>query len=261
MRLWNLVTGKRAGVLQFERRLLEAVGEGGHFGSGEGRCVRWSPDGEEFVVGFERGVAVFRMDCRVRAVISLGRVRVQQIEYVDGSEGVVAVGTEDGRVSFFSTAETEHTDEAVDGEEKEKTIPRCEMVANLGGKDKGIIGRIKDFAMLPLPSEEESEFPSTQRLVITGSSDGAIRLWLLDLDDLLLLATNGAESVPKIALPNGTQSKPRQVGTPLGTFETGNRITCLNAFIMSSDSHNDGEEEHSISGAEDGEGSSSEESE
>ena len=60
MRLWNLVTGKKAGVLTFGRELLQEVGEG-RWSSGEGRKVEWDSKGEEFAVGFERGVLVFGM--------------------------------------------------------------------------------------------------------------------------------------------------------------------------------------------------------
>ena len=60
MRLWNLVTGKKAGVLTFGRELLQEVGEG-RWSSGEGRRVEWDSKGEEFFVGFERGVVVFGM--------------------------------------------------------------------------------------------------------------------------------------------------------------------------------------------------------
>ena len=60
MRLWNLVTGKKAGVLNFERDFLRDVGEG-RWASGEGRRVRWNGPGEEFVVAFERGCVVFGM--------------------------------------------------------------------------------------------------------------------------------------------------------------------------------------------------------
>ena len=63
MRLWNLVTGKKAGVLTFERDLLQGIGEG-RWASGEGRRVEWSSLGEEFVVGFERGAAVFGLVIR-----------------------------------------------------------------------------------------------------------------------------------------------------------------------------------------------------
>lgn len=60
MRLWNLVTGKKAGALNFERELLRGIGEG-RWASGEGRRVEWDSLGEEFVVGFERGCVVFGM--------------------------------------------------------------------------------------------------------------------------------------------------------------------------------------------------------
>lgn len=60
MRLWNLVTGKKAGVLNFGRELLQGVGEG-KWARGEGRRVEWNTLGEEFVVAFERGCAVFGM--------------------------------------------------------------------------------------------------------------------------------------------------------------------------------------------------------
>jgi protein MAK11 len=63
MRLWNLVTGRKAGVLAFDRDMLKAVGEGTRWGSGEGRRVLWSPEGEEFAVAFERGICVFGMVC------------------------------------------------------------------------------------------------------------------------------------------------------------------------------------------------------
>lgn len=58
MRLWNLVTGKKAGVLNFGREVLMGVKEG-KYSPGEGRRIEWSPDGEEFCVAFERGVVVF----------------------------------------------------------------------------------------------------------------------------------------------------------------------------------------------------------
>ena len=60
MRLWNLVTGRKASVLTFERELLEGVGEEKR-ARGEGRKVAWNGVGDEFAVGFEHGVIVFGM--------------------------------------------------------------------------------------------------------------------------------------------------------------------------------------------------------
>lgn len=58
MRLWNLVTGKKAGVLNFEKSVLQGVGEG-KWASGEGRRVRWNSIGEEFVVAFDKGCVIY----------------------------------------------------------------------------------------------------------------------------------------------------------------------------------------------------------
>ena len=60
MRLWNLITGKKAGVLSFESSLLRQLGEGKR-SSGEGRKIVWNPEGDAFVIGFERGAALFGM--------------------------------------------------------------------------------------------------------------------------------------------------------------------------------------------------------
>lgn len=58
MRLWNLVTGKKAGVLNFGREVLQSVKES-KWSTGEGRRIAWNPEGEEFAVAFEWGVVVF----------------------------------------------------------------------------------------------------------------------------------------------------------------------------------------------------------
>lgn len=62
MRLWNLVTGKRAGVLNFDRAMLREVGERSNkWATSEGRKILWDPKGEEFSIAFEKGVCIFGM--------------------------------------------------------------------------------------------------------------------------------------------------------------------------------------------------------
>lgn len=58
MRLWNLVTGRKAGVLNFTREMLQSVKEG-KWSSGEGRKIEWNSKGEGFAVAFEWGAVVF----------------------------------------------------------------------------------------------------------------------------------------------------------------------------------------------------------
>jgi WD40 repeat protein len=140
MRLWNLVTGKRAGVLNFERSILAEVGEG-RFSSGEGRKVAWgsTDSGEEFCVGFDRGALVFGMDSKPKCkVVPEPRSKIHQLCYVQVDEEedrqVMAVSTEDGRIMFFSTREGDLvTVLAADG--KDAPLPSAKLIAQLGGKE------------------------------------------------------------------------------------------------------------------------------
>ncbi|PQE03235.1 hypothetical protein CJF30_00005737 [Rutstroemia sp. NJR-2017a BBW] len=213
MRLWNLVTGKKAGVLSFERDMLNEVGEG-RFSSGEGRRVAWGSNGdggEEFCVAFERGLLIFGMDSKVRCkVVPTPRTKIHQLAYIQVGEEedaqVLAVSTEDGRILFYSTKSSDvETTTAAEG--KPQPIPSAKPLAQLGGKEASISGRIKDFSVLNIGED---------LLIVAGSSDGAVRLWKLSAKKDL---SGGGEKV-------------KQVGTLIGTYETGNRITCLKAFVM-----------------------------
>ena len=120
-------------------------------------------------------------------------------------------------------------------------IPTCEPLGQLGGASSGLTGRIKDFEVLRL--SEVSSTPS-RIVIVAGSSDGSIRLWSLiekdlEFDDVPLNGVGAPE--PAITRKaNGVledDNKPggfhvRQIGQLLGTYQTGNRITCLKAFVM-----------------------------
>ncbi|POR37897.1 Protein MAK11 [Tolypocladium paradoxum] len=218
MRLWNLVTGKKAGVLSFGRDMLQEVGEGKH-STGEGRRVVWgSADGaDEFAVGFDRDVVVFGMDsvpkCRLFAT---ARTKVHQFSYVTVDEeaglSLAAVSTEDGRIVFFST-QADDVSKPEDVKGKPQTLDVAKLVGFVGGKPAGVTGRIKDFVVV------RSEANAGTLYVMGASSEGRIRLWMLQAKELLAAA--GAEK------PSG-----KPLGKPVGTYETQNRITCLAAFLM-----------------------------
>lgn len=194
------------------------------------------------------------------------------MRYVKASPGdggptdFLAVSTEDGRIIFYSTTNISNPD-AVAGD-TEVRIPNCHPSCQLGGKIDGLSGRIKDFEVLGLPSLENS---GSMFMIVAGCSDGVIRLWTIAQEEL--------QSSPKVTdtPPNDNIEKPseakadgsttskkgpavtRQAGRMIGTYETGHRITCLKAFVMS------GAPEDSISDVEVGndqglEGESSDES-
>jgi protein MAK11 len=52
------MTGKKAGVLNFDKELLQSVKENKR-STGEGRRIVWDNSGEEFAIAFEWGVVVF----------------------------------------------------------------------------------------------------------------------------------------------------------------------------------------------------------
>lgn len=216
MRLWNLVTGKKAGVLDFGRAVLQEVGEGRH-STGEGRQVVWGTSGEsgdEFAVGFDRDVLVFGMDSKVRCrVMSDARTKIHEFGYVrlgdDSEDTVFAVSTEDGRVLFFST-KVEDLEQAEAPEGKAAPLPRAKLLAQVGGKAAGVTGRVKDFKVV------RSEDAPGVWFIVSAGSDGKLRVWELSREELK---------------PKAGKEAP-QAGKLLGTHDTQNRITCVEAFVM-----------------------------
>ncbi|KAI4619492.1 uncharacterized protein J4E87_007381 [Alternaria ethzedia] len=222
MRLWNLVTGKKAGVLNFDRNILTAVGEG-RFASGEGRRVIWDQEGEEFAVGFERGIVVFNIESKPKAKIApTPRTKIHQMHYLpsESHPGTLLVSTEDGRVLLFDTNTTIPTESS---EKNKDEVPASRLVAQIGGPAAGMTGRVKDFEIVQLSQ--------TNFLIVTGSSDGTVRFWSLSTEELKSDDAGKAEGFTAA-----------QVGKLLGTSSTGTRITCLKAFSMTGKPDEEGEE-------------------
>lgn len=227
MRLWNLVTGKKAGVLNFSKDILQSVNES-KWSTGEGRKIVWNSRGEEFAVAFEWGAVVFGIDsvpvCRL---LPSPRSKLHQIKYVDldpscdGGDERLVTSTEDGRIIFFSTKKLRKAEES-----SGSSMPYAETVAQLGGKQNGLPGRVKDFKILSLRGEAKAR--DDDFLLVTAGSDGTVRVWMLNGKELSLEAQ--ARDTPESK--DESPSNPRQVGRLLNSYETGNRITCLKAFVM-----------------------------
>ncbi|KAL4873218.1 hypothetical protein BDV12DRAFT_160621 [Aspergillus spectabilis] len=219
MRLWNLVTGKKAGVLNFNRDILQSVKEG-RWSTGEGRKIMWNTKGEEFAVAFEWGAVLFGIDstpiCRI---VPGPRSKLHEIRYVslgssEEDDELFVVSTEDGRVIFYSAKNLRQP-----GEGDDSSIPYAEPVAQLGGRAHGFPGRVKDFAILSLkgqPGVTGDDFA-----VVTANSEGVVRVWRLLGSELRKASTKQSSGTVDI-----------KTGKLLDSYETGNRITCLKAFVM-----------------------------
>ena len=103
--------------------------------------------------------------------------------------------------------------------------------------------RIKDFEIL---EAGKSQGAIKEVYVVSASSNGAIRVFSLDLKQLLtdgaLRAVNQRRRTESERNGGGLGSSPTNatgsaLSSPgvklLGTYETGHRITCLKAFLMS----------------------------
>ncbi len=221
MRLWNLVTGKKAGVLNFARETLRSVQEG-KYSSGEGRRIAWNPQGEEFAVAFERGVVIFGVDSKPKnRILPQPLTKLHQMRYLtiadnEGCEMVVlVVSTESGKLLFYATDQTSKGEE---GGSAESPLSDSLCLAEVDGRSHGVSGRIKDFEILSGPL---STGASSGLVAVTAGSDGSIRVWMIHSRDFLSAKENSKD------LP-----KPISVGDLIGSYETGSRITCLKAFVM-----------------------------
>ncbi|EPE06162.1 60s ribosome biogenesis protein [Ophiostoma piceae UAMH 11346] len=262
MRLWNLVTGKKAGVLNFSKELLRDVGEG-RFSTGEGHQVVWgqtyelgaktTDDGtDEYAVGFDRNVVVFGMDSLPRCkVLKDARTKTHDFQYLevagtksgqDGDEtlddvfSVLAVATEDGRILFCSTRDADLVPASA-GSTDSTALPCARFIGQLGGKELDITDRVKAFKIMPVlePSDDGAKGLQKAWYVVSASSSGALRVWKLTDQELRDAWTNSDATSVAVSTSAATASKaaaPKQLGKLVGTYLTQDRITCVEAFVM-----------------------------
>jgi protein MAK11 len=140
---------------------------------------------------------------------------------VEDGEELLAVSTEDGRIIFYSTKRLRKA-----ADDDESTIPYAEAVAELGGRAAGFPGRVKDFEILNVG--EGSTAQKGDLLVVTANSEGVVRVWMLRANSL----TRNMKENPEGSDDKSQGSRNQQVGKLLDVYETGNRITCLRAFVM-----------------------------
>ena len=255
------MTGRKAGFLGFTREVMgTTVGKTIGGVTGDGLKVRWSPNGEQFAVAFERGVIVFGMDSQPQLRILTSPIsKTHQIQYlsIPGKNlHALAVATEDGVISFYSSAPlkrrqpAESAKAAIDKEkehgtvEAESSVDKPVLLGRVGGLEVGMVSRVKDFVILeskmPTKGSDGETGYSTVLLAVSVGSDGTIRIWNLHVEKIeaSLRATISSEE-PTAKKPKGVDSvtsmatKYPQIGTLVGIYETGRRITCLVGMTIS----------------------------
>ncbi|CDO94548.1 unnamed protein product [Kluyveromyces dobzhanskii CBS 2104] len=167
IRLWNLMTVKKAGVLK-----LRKYNQNGQF-------VRWCGDkGSYIAVGLLTKLLVFKTEtAKVHREVDFGRNTLMHLEreIIDGEEYLV-VGLNDGKIQFWKTSnlyedipEEEEEDEEDDEGTKEKT-PELKPEFTLLGHSN----RVKDFSFY------QNEFG---HYLVSIGSDGRIVVWDLKTRD------------------------------------------------------------------------------
>lgn len=135
---------------------------------------------------------------------------------------------------FFTTKFDES--EKIASSDDHRHIPDYLVIGEIGGDAEGSRSRIKDFEVLSAPGSKSALLSP---LIVTASSEGSIVLWSLDLGASVKQLSSRIHPVESSKNVNGRGAGPHapttspQIGRLLGRYETGNRITCLKAFIMS----------------------------
>ncbi|CEP62201.1 Mak11p LALA0_S04e10132g [Lachancea lanzarotensis] len=151
IRLWNLMTLKKAGVLKLKKY------------NQNGQSVRWcGNDGEFFAVALLNKVLIYKTStAKVHREIDTGRSSIMhmEVEKIDDQEYIV-VGQGNGSIALYATKELYAEVENEDEEEKEASAPDFCM--------QGHSIRIKDFKFY---SNEFGHY------LVSISSDGKIVVW------------------------------------------------------------------------------------
>lgn len=148
---------------------------------------------------------------------------------VEQSSEILAISTEDGYILFYDTrfGSTDETPES----KITPILPTLNALAKVGGIADGVKSRIKDFEVLRLKMPGISD---ERLLLIAGSSDGVIHLWIIDDTEMFKSKSTSKKTSDNFIddiMPQ--EGLTRQAWECVGRYETGNRITCLKAFVMS----------------------------
>lgn len=164
IRLWNLMTAKKAAVLKIKGR--DHLGQSGEF-------VKWSLDGSYFIVGLFNQILVYNTSTAkiVKKIKFNSTLMAGEILLVEGKEWLV-VGLSNGAIEFYDFQQ--QIVETLGEHDESKIWDATPEILESKFELRGHTNRIKGFSYFHDPVETQG-LP----LLVSVSSDGKIVVWNL----------------------------------------------------------------------------------
>lgn len=181
IRLWNLMTAKKAAVLKIKGR--DHLGHSGQF-------VRWSSNGQFFVVGLNNLILLYKTSTAKIAKKLKFKSTLMCIEIVkfDNKEWMI-IGFGDGLIGFYDFEEIIESLEEGDGKDKDNEDAVADSNENTSIDAvfslRGHTNRIKDVQFYQSVDTQDIPF------LISVSSDGKVVIWNLSIKDQVAIYDTG----------------------------------------------------------------------
>ncbi|KAI5965916.1 MAK11 [Candida pseudojiufengensis] len=213
IRLWNLLTGKKASVLKLKGK--DHLGQSGQF-------VKWSIDGQYFIVGLLNQILFYKTSngkifkkLKFKSTI----MSMEILKYNDGKDDIdewLVIGLGDGSIGFYDFKSIIDSKTEEDEEEKlwDSKPEEIEPIFKL----QGHTNRIKNFYFLQSPITDNIPILSSV------SSDGKIVIWNLKIRDQVAIYDTGERLNCIVCAPEHIEKletmKRRIEETPLDVSES-----------------------------------------
>ncbi|OXB84540.1 UNVERIFIED_CONTAM: hypothetical protein H355_008016 [Colinus virginianus] len=202
-----VVTGSRDETIQiYDMR--KKVEHGALLQHNDAHIIKWSPDGEKYVTVITNKVDIYKLDTASITGTITTEKRISSLRFI--TDSVLAIAGDDEIIRFYSC-------------DSQKCL--CEFKAHEN--------RIKDIYSF----EREG-----RHVIVTASSDGYIKVWNLDLNQIknlpsLLCEVNTKARLTCLAVWLDQASEMKENCEKAATSAQGNKIICI--FSRSRDSNED----------------------
>ncbi|GMF98338.1 hypothetical protein B5S30_g4818 [[Candida] boidinii] len=184
IKLWNLMTAKKASTLKLRGR--DTLGQ-------SGQSVRFSKDGEFFIISFinkmilfntRKGTIYKKFKLKNKTIMKLDFIKLNNIEYL-----IIALNT--GSINFYKFEDILNSTNGNDddsGNDDDDIIELSDIKTEF--ELLGHSNRVKDFSIY----QEEHKTGDIKKILtylISVSSDGRIVIWDLNLRDQVAVYSTG----------------------------------------------------------------------